>query len=137
MSTTTRWGAALASGAAAFLAADAVWIPAVARRMYDAEIPHLMAGSPRPAPAAAFYTGYLAGLTHLAVRPQDERTPAQRFRDGAVLGALAYGTWGFTGASVLRRFPVRLAAADCAWGSLLSGASAVVAGAVMDRYTPR
>lgn len=46
---------------------------------------------------------------------------------------MAYGTWGATAAAVLEEFPVSVALADAAWGAALTGASAVVGGAVMEQ----
>lgn len=132
---TKRWLTAGGAAAASFLVVDGVWITTVAKGLYDREIPHLMASTINAAPAAVFYVAYLAGTVHLAVRPADDDRPwTKRLRDGAILGAVAYGTWGFTASSVLREFPVSLAIADCAWGAALTGATAVAAGAAMDTF---
>lgn len=134
----TRWAVSYSSFAAAFLAGDAIWIAGVGQRVYREKIPHLMAASPRPAAAAVFYLSYCAGAVYLAVRPQTgARTWTRRFRDGAIVGALAYGTWGFTGAAILKGFPIRISVLDTAWGAALTGGSAVIAGAVMDQVAAR
>lgn len=138
MSTVTkRWLLSFTVMAFVFFALDAVWITGVARGMYDRLIPHLLAETIHPAPAALFYLGYLVGAVQLAVRPgATRRTWLQRLRDGALLGALAYGTWGFTAASVLTGFPVGLALADCAWGAALTAVATGAAGLAIDKVVP-
>lgn len=130
MAQTRRWLTALGGATASFAVLDAAWIGGVAKKVYDKNIPHLMASQVNAAPAGLFYAGYLAGTVYLAVKPGQDRTSVERFRDGAILGALAYGTFGFTNSAVLKDFPVKVAASDCAWGAVLTGTTAVVAGKV-------
>lgn len=127
------WGAGFGAGALAFGVGDAAWIGLVAKDLYDSEMPHLMADVLNPAPAAGFYALYVAAATHLATRPGEQRTLLQRARDGAVLGAAAYGAWGLTGASVLKKFPVSVALTDMAWGAFATALIATVGGIAADR----
>ncbi|MCM3510853.1 DUF2177 family protein [Rothia sp. P100] len=63
------------------------------------------------------------------VRPGDEtRTHLARLRDGAVLGVIAWGTFGLTNAAVLDRFPLSIALVDTVWGGVLTGTVALAAG---------
>lgn len=90
MSTSSRrWWTAMATATGTFIALDAVWIGAVARSVYESSIPHLMAESMKPAPAAVFYLGYLAETVHLAVRPsqRDRGGGRGRGRPGGSAGA--------------------------------------------------
>ncbi|OKL52395.1 DUF2177 family protein [Buchananella hordeovulneris] len=95
MSRVSRWAVAYLGTALAFCILDGLWIGFVAQEIYSHFLPHLLANSPALAPAAVFYLGYLVGVVHLAVRPGQLRRTSQRLRDGALLGAVAYGTWGF------------------------------------------
>lgn len=131
--TSRRWLKALGAGAVTAGALDAAWIGGAALKLYESKIPHLMGDTVNAAPAAAFYVLHLAGTVHLAVRPTEERTTGQRVRDGAVLGALAWGTFGLTNAAVLDEFPVGLALTDTAWGAFLTATTAGVAGLVMGK----
>lgn len=98
-------------------------------KIYESKIPHLMADSVNVLPAALFYTVHLAGTTYLVVRPGDEtRTHLDRLRDGAVLGVIAWGTFGLTNAAVLDCFPLSIALVDTVWGGVLTGTVALVAG---------
>lgn len=134
----SAWPVALGASAVTLGVLDAAWIGLAARKLYDSEMPHLMASDLQPAPAAAFYAVYVGATTALAVQPGDEdRTTAQRVRDGAILGAAAYSAWGFTGAAVLDRFPIKVALADVAWGTFVTAATAGVAGLVLNRLKRR
>lgn len=129
-----KWLTALGTGALMAGTMDAVWIGGFAKRIYDANIPHLMADTIKVLPAGAFYVLHLAGTVYLAVRPQDEtRTTKDRAIDGAVLGTIAWGTFGMTNAAVLDRFPLSVAAIDTVWGGVLTATTAAVAGKVMDK----
>lgn len=129
-----RWLKALGAATLTFAVLDAVWIGGVAKKIYDKNIPHLMASKINAAPAGLFYAGYLAGTVYLAVKPNEkDRTTTEQFRDGAILGALTYGTFGFTNSAVLKDFPVKVAASDFAWGAFLTGTTAAVAGKVSRR----
>ncbi|HHW83097.1 MAG TPA: DUF2177 family protein [Actinomycetales bacterium] len=133
----TEWAAAYGAGAVTFGAADAAWIGLAARRLYESEMPHLMSSTLSAAPALGFYALYLAGTVHLATRPGEERGMGRRIRDGAILGACAYGAWGLTGAAVLDRFPVSVALIDMAWGAFGTALTAAVAGIAADRVRGR
>lgn len=126
---TSQWLKALGAGAVTAGVMDAAWIGGAALKIYESKIPHLMAGSVNVLPAALFYTVHLAGTTYLVVRPGDEtRTHLDRLRDGAVLGVIAWGTFGLTNAAVLDRFPLSIALVDTVWGGVLTGTVALVAG---------
>lgn len=133
-SPTKQWLKALGAGALTAGVLDAAWIGGVAKKMYDREIPHLMASDLQPLPAAMFYAIHLAGTTYLVVQPTNaDRTDLERMRDGAVLGAIAWGTFGLTNAAVLEKFPLKLALIDTVWGAFLTGAVAFVAGKALGR----
>lgn len=132
-----EWAAAYGAAAVTFGAADAAWIGLAARKLYESEMPHLMSNSLSAAPALGFYALYLAGTVHLATRPGEERGMVKRIRDGAILGACAYGAWGLTGAAVLDRFPLSVALVDMAWGAFGTALTASVAGFAADRVRRR
>ncbi|RRD45416.1 DUF2177 family protein [Buchananella hordeovulneris] len=139
MSRVSRWAVAYLGAALTFCILDGLWIGLVAQKIYSHFLPQLLANSPALVPATVFYLGYLVGVVHLAVRPGQLRRTSQRLRDGALLGAVAYGTWGFTAAALLRGFPLAVTLSDVAWGAVLTGASAVGGGlalAVHDGHSP-
>lgn len=124
MSRTRRHVASIAAAAATFGALDAVWISQVALPLYRKEIPELLADSPDPVPAILFYPAFTAALSHLAVRPDEERGAAVRVRDGAIFGGIAYATYSLTGKAVLKDMTWPAALADLGWGVAVGAAMA-------------
>lgn len=104
-----------------FLLADAVWISLFVRRYYEAQVGALLLDSPNFLAAFVFYLAYAGGVVALAVRPALARGS---FRDaltnGAILGAVAYGTFTVTNFSVLEGWTVGLVISDIAWGTFLT-----------------
>ena len=52
--------------------------------------------------------------------------PLQALFAGALLGAMAYGTYEFTNYATLTRWSLQMVAVDVAWGAVLTGVSAWV-----------
>lgn len=116
-----------------FLAVDAVMLTRVMKPLFDRHLGPLMAPEPRLGVAAVFYVFYVAGLVWFAGLPALAGGPlTAAFRDGAILGLMAYGTYEFVNMATLKGWSWRMVAADTAWGALLSG-GAVVAGAAAAR----
>jgi uncharacterized membrane protein len=108
-----------------FVALDAVMLTLFMQPLFQRHVGELMLASPRLVPAAIFYVGYVAGLLHLvslpALRAGD---PMQALLHGAVLGAMAYGTYEFTSYAILRDWHISMVLADTAWGAMLTGLAA-------------
>lgn len=104
-----------------FLVIDAVWIALVVRSYYDSQIPELLRESPEFVSAGIFYLAYAAAVVALAVKPA---LASQRVKDalinGAILGAVAYGTYTVTNFAVLKGWTVGLVVSDIAWGAFLT-----------------
>jgi uncharacterized membrane protein len=113
------------STALLFLAADAVMLGAVMKPLFEKHLGDALLESPRMGPAAIFYLFYVAGVVWLvslpALRAGD---PLQALLNGAVLGAMAYGTYEFTSYAVMRDWSLKQVVADTAWGTVLTGTSA-------------
>ena len=111
--------------AAVFLALDAVMLKAVMRPLFEARISDWLRDDIRLAPAAACYLAYAAGGVWLAGLPALRAgAPGQALVTGALLGALAYGTYEFTNYATLSRWTPEMVAIDLAWGTVLTGVSA-------------
>lgn len=111
--------------AISFLVIDAIWITLVVTDYYRANVAHLLADSPEMAAAAVFYLAYAAGIVALAVRPAVAAGKAgAALVNGAILGAIAYGTYTVTNYAVLKGWTVGLVVSDIAWGSFLTAVSA-------------
>ena len=75
-------------------------------------------------PAMLFYLAYIAGLVFLVSVPaQRDEVPARAALHGAVIGAMAYGTYEFT-MSIMRNWSWTMVATDTIWRGLLTAFSA-------------
>lgn len=111
--------------AATFLALDAVMLTRVMRPLFEGHIGDLMLDSPRLGPAAVFYVFYVAGvLIFVSLPALRESAPTQALLMGALLGAMAYGTYEVTNFAVLKDWHWQMVLVDTLWGALLTGVSA-------------
>ncbi len=113
------------STALVFLVLDALMLgwhigPLFRRHLGDQLLENLRWG-----PAVAFYLAYIAGLLWLVSLPAlREGVPLQALIGGAVLGAMAYGTYEFTSYAVMRDWHWQMVVTDLVWGTVLTGVSA-------------
>ncbi len=120
-------GAYLAA-ATVFIVVDLIWIALVVLDLYEREIGDMLSDSPNGALAGVFYIGYLAGILLLASLPAVEKRSWKKAAiNGAVLGALAYGTYTVTNYVVFTGWTMTLVVTDILWGAFITGLCAVVA----------
>jgi uncharacterized membrane protein len=105
---------------------DGLWLGVIMKGVYHREMAPLMADSVNWLPAALFYLAYPAGVVVLALTPWPESWISACFR-GAVLGAIAYGTYNLTGAAVIKGWSTLLCFIDIAWGICLTSGMALLA----------
>ena len=111
--------------AVVFLALDAVMLKTVMRPLFEQQLGTWLLDEFRLRPAIAFYLLYIAGLLWLVSLPAlRSGMPVQALIGGAVLGAMAYGTYEFTNYATLRAWSAQMVALDVTWGSFLTGMSA-------------
>ncbi|MEO0681701.1 MAG: DUF2177 family protein [Pseudomonadota bacterium] len=112
---------------AVFLGVDAVMLKTVMKPLFERHLGDMMLAQPDLRPAAAFYLVYVGGVLWFCAWPA--LAPggggwAAAALNGALLGALAYGTYEFVNISTLKGWSWTMVAADTAWGATLTGASA-------------
>jgi uncharacterized membrane protein len=108
-----------------FLAADAVMLRTVMQPLFSRHLGDALLDSPRLGPAVVFYLFYVAGLLWLVSLPALRAgAPGQALLNGALLGAIAYGTYEFTNYATLRDWSWQQVAVDGLWGTVLTGVSA-------------
>ncbi len=108
-----------------FLALDAVMLTRFMKPLFENHIGHLMLSEIRIVPAALFYLVFIAGVVWLVSLPAlREGAPVQALIGGAVIGAMAYGTYEFTSYAIMKDWHPTMVAADVAWGAVLTGFSA-------------
>lgn len=109
-----------------FLVVDAIWISLFVRDYYQQTVGHLLLDSPNYVAAGLFYLAYAAGVVVLAVQPAlASHKLKTAVVNGAVLGAIAYGTFTLTNFSVLKGWTTGLVFSDIAWGTFLTALCAV------------
>jgi uncharacterized membrane protein len=126
--------AAYAVTVVVFLVVDAIWLKLVIRPLFERFVGHMLLDDPRLGVAAGFYALYCVGLLYFAAIPATEPggggVPAA-LRDGALLGAFAYGTYEATNYATLKSWNWRMVAVDVAWGTVLSAVSAAAGALVL------
>jgi uncharacterized membrane protein len=108
-----------------FLVVDIAWIVLVVSAEYNAALGSLMQESPSIVGAVLFYVGYILGILYFAVRPALEAgRVGVAALNGALLGALAYGTYTLTNYTIFAVWTVGLVISDTLWGAFLTSISA-------------
>ncbi|WP_339107514.1 DUF2177 family protein [Thioclava sp. GXIMD4216] len=117
-----------------FLGLDILGLKFIVKPVFDRHISDLYADPFRMGPAAIFYLAYVAGAIYLVSLPALRNdAPLQALVNGAVLGALAYGTYEFTSLAVMRDWSWEQVITDTLWGTVLTGVS-VWAGVMIARW---
>ena len=116
-----------------FLLLDAVMLTRVLRPIFETYVSDLLATDLRIGPALVFYLFYVAGVLYFVSLPAlREGAPLSALIGGALLGAMAYGTYEFTNYATLEGWHWRMVAVDLTWGTVLTAVSAW-AGVVITR----
>jgi len=108
-----------------FLALDIVALKRFLRPLFETHVGDLLLAQPRMGAAALFYLFYIGGILWFASIPaMNEGIPAKALVNGAILGALAYGTYEVTNYATLRPWNVQQVIIDGLWGTFLTAISA-------------
>lgn len=108
-----------------FLALDAVMLTFVMKPLFTRHLGDAMRDSLMLAPAGLFYLAYVAGVVFLISMPAlRDSDPMRAALHGAIIGAMAYGTYEFTSMSIMKDWSWQMVATDTIWGALLTGFSA-------------
>ena len=122
-----RYVKAFAAAAIAFLVIDIAWISLFLRDVYDAQLGSMMRPTASAAAAAVFYVSYIGAILYFAVRPAlVEQRIATATVHGAVLGAIAYGTYTLTNYAIFTQWSMLLVVSDIGWGTFLTAVTAAV-----------
>ncbi|MBF9031084.1 DUF2177 family protein [Rhodobacterales bacterium HKCCE3408] len=108
-----------------FLALDALMLSLVMKPLFTRHLGDTMRDSPLIFPALVFYLAYVAGLVYLvSLDALRDAVPLHAGLNGAILGAMAYGTYEFTSMAIMRHWSWAMVATDTIWGALLTGFAA-------------
>ncbi|WP_417605417.1 DUF2177 family protein [Primorskyibacter flagellatus] len=121
------------STAVVFLGLDAVMLKSVMRPLFERHIGNMLSDTLNLGAAAVFYLFYVGGVIYLISLPAlRDNAPTQALWGGALLGAMAYGTYEFTNFATLKNWHWQMVATDLVWGTVLTGVSAL-AGVLITR----
>jgi len=124
------------STAAVFLILDAIMLSRVMKPLFETHLGDQLAAPIRFAPAAVFYLFYVGGLLYFVSLPAlRDGIAVQALWGGALLGAMAYGTYEFTNYATLRDWHWHMVAVDLTWGAVLTGVSAWAGGMITRALT--
>ena len=118
---------AYAITATMFFGLDFVWLSRVARSFYVDRLGTLLLDKPNIGAAAVFYAIYVIGVVIFAVAPalRAESTSTALIY-GALFGFFAYATYDMTNYATLRNWSLVVSLVDIAWGTCLTGVSALI-----------
>lgn len=109
-----------------FLVIDYIWLGFVMKDYFQEQLGHLMADEVNFGIAAIFYLFFAAGIVVLAVFPALESGSwVKAAYLGAIIGAMAYGTYDITNMATLRDWPTQMSVIDIAWGTSLTALCSV------------
>lgn len=111
---------------AVFLGLDYVGLSYLIKPVFDEEIGHLLLDGFRVLPAFVFYAFYAAVLVWFVGLPalRERRGIGWVLGNGALLGAMGYGTYEFSSYAVMADWTLRLVLTDVTWGTCLTAVSA-------------
>ena len=120
----------------AFAILDAVWLTQAGPKVYRPALDAVLADKPNLGAAVVFYLFYVLGVVLLAVAPNRDAGLARTALAGAVLGAMAYGTYDLTNQATLKVWATKITLIDLGWGALATAVGAA-AGLVAWRWASR
>ena len=108
-----------------FLGLDAVMLKNVLQPLFARHVGDLLAASINLPAAVLFYLFYIGGVIWFASLPAlRDGAPLAALVSGALLGAMAYGTYEFTNLATLKGWHWQMVVVDVTWGAVLTGVSA-------------
>ncbi len=111
--------------AALFLVFDAVMLKTVMNPLFKEHVGDWLLNDIRLLPAIVFYLFYVGGVLWFVSLPALRAgVPVSALINGAIIGAMAYGTFEFTNYAILRDWSLQMVVVDVAWGAVLTGFSA-------------
>jgi len=108
-----------------FLVVDAIMLKFVMRPLFSQHIGDWLLEDIRLLPAVGFYLFYVAGVIWFVSLPAlKSGSGSHALLAGALLGAVAYGTYEFTNYATLKNWSPSMVVIDVIWGAALTGFSA-------------
>lgn len=108
---------------------DFIWLTLTSTRFYAPLLGNLLAKNIQITPIVIFYLLYAMGITIFIILPgiQNSFSSTKLFCLGAFFGTVTYGAYDLTNQATLENWSTTLTIVDMAWGSILTGTTAVIA----------
>jgi uncharacterized membrane protein len=108
---------------------DFAFLGSVGKRLFSANVGEMVLDTPRLPPAILFYALYLAGVV-IFVNGSAPANWTHNLLYGAMFGFFCYATFELTNMSILKHWEWAVVIPDMLWGSLMTGISASLGGAI-------
>lgn len=103
-----------------FFAIDLFWLGIVAKKLYQAEIGHLLKTDVNWVAAILFYLLFIGGLVIFVLMPAVEAGNLWKaVLLGALFGFITYATYDLTNLATLKDWPLKITIIDLFWGTFL------------------
>lgn len=103
-----------------FFAIDLFWLGIVAKKLYQAEIGHLLKTDVNWVAAVLFYLLFIGGLVVFVLMPAiNSGNILQAILLGAFFGFITYATYDLTNLATMKDWPLKITIIDLAWGTFL------------------
>ena len=110
-----------------FLVIDLVWLTVIARKLYADKLGYLMAPKANLAAALLFYAIFIVGLMVFVLNPALLAGSWQKALGlGLFFGLVTYATYDLTNLATIKDWPILITVIDLLWGSVVSGATAIL-----------
>ena len=107
---------------------DLAWLSQTGDSFYRASLSAVMGDKAYIPAAVAFYLLYIVGIVYFGVRPAlADGEWRSALINGALFGFFCYMTYDLTNMATLKVWSMKVAVVDIAWGTFVTGASALAA----------
>jgi len=110
-----------------FFAIDLFWLGIIAKRLYQAEIGHLLKTDVNWIAAVLFYLLFIGGLVIFVLMPAVEAGNLWKaVLLGALFGFITYATYDLTNLATLKDWPLKITIIDLSWGTFLGASTSTL-----------
>lgn len=110
-----------------FFAIDLFWLGIIAKKLYQAEIGHLLKTDVNWIAAVLFYLLFIGGLVIFVLMPAVEAGNLWKaVLLGALFGFITYATYDLTNLATLKDWPLKITIIDLSWGTFLGASTSTL-----------
>ena len=110
-----------------FLVIDFIWLTVIAKSLYAQHLGYLMAPKANLVAALIFYLLFVVGLQYFVLNPALlNGNWVSVLLSGMFFGLVTYATYDLTNLATVKDWPVLITVIDLAWGSFVSGITALL-----------